>query len=265
MWNPARIPSRVTLVAFVATLWLVADRFPDAPESSAPSIEPVNPIVGDASFVDAFGRAPTGDDNEDLRVRTHLAFVEGALRSADVLFWPAHLQVARQRNLDLLRRYWQAGVFPQGEDPAHRRPTFIDDTGRRCAVAFLVEAASGTEVISRINRRFRNEPISAMDDAGLAAWLKSSGLTPLEVATIQPNYRGSREWERTFWRSRRMLEPFISTVSAVGTSMFRVSPEPKSCSRPSTSSTGCLPAERPSLAPTCRGGHFIAPACAGAA
>ena len=178
--------SGLTIAVFLAMLASV----------EKPSGDPINPVIGDESFRHTFDRSPTADDADLLRIRTHLAYVEQLLRAVDDSPLPADLRTARRRNLDLLRRYWEAALFPAGEDPDRRRPTFIDDDGRRCAVAYLVEASLGAAAVARINDRFRNAYIADMDDPALADWIAGSGLTHREVMTIQPSYSGYRDMHR---------------------------------------------------------------------
>ncbi len=195
--------SSVTIAGLLGS-WLVIGasheekaRFgPDAPDA-------VNEVIGDESFVATYGRRPTEHDPNLVRVRTHLAFVEHLLRSTDDSAMPAAARDARRRNLDLLRRYWQAELFPAGESDAGRQPTFIDDAGRRCAVAYLVEASAGTPAVDSINRRFRNAYIREIDDSALDAWIAGSGFTRREVMTIQPNYNRRWEWEHGKWEMER--------------------------------------------------------------
>lgn len=43
----------------------------------------INPLLGDASFVHTFGHAPSANADEDVRIATHLAYIEQLLRDAD--------------------------------------------------------------------------------------------------------------------------------------------------------------------------------------
>lgn len=197
-----------TLATFGALLLIAS---PPPTERRAPSpMTSINPLIGDVSFFAAYGRWPSADDDDELRVRTHLAYVEGRLRAIDDANLPGPLRAARRRNLDLLRAYWSAGVFPAGEAPAGRQPTFIDDDGRRCAVAALVEASAGAETVARINGRYRNGYIQQMRDGGLAAWIAGSGFTPEEVALIQPNYSGPRPRDVERWQVAADLDGFYA-------------------------------------------------------
>ena len=200
------VASTAMFAGFLGALAAVDVGSPDA----------INPVIGDDSFVEAFGRAPTIHDSNLVRVRTHLSYVERTLRAVDAAEMPAELRAARRRNLDLLKRYWQTAVFPAGEHPTHRQPTFVDDGGRLCAVAYLVEATAGTEVVDRINRRFRNANIADMDDPALDAWISRSGLTRREVMMIQPNYDPRfEEWDVTRWHLLADAQAFYRTPLAM--------------------------------------------------
>jgi len=194
------VASAATLAVFIASLIAVGSPESARSNPGAASVsDTINPVIGDESFLATYGRLPTADDANLLRVRTHLAYVEHRLRAVDDSALPAPLRAARRRNLDLLRRYWGAEMFPAGENPTGRQPTFIDDDGRRCAVASLVEATAGTAAVERINGRFRNALIAEMDDPALDVWIESSGFTRAEVMMIQPSYdfrNSAREIER---------------------------------------------------------------------
>jgi hypothetical protein len=182
---------RVVLVVVGVGVLFAASRGSD-PGAEAPAvgrpIAAVNGIIGDRSFVARFGREPTADDDELLRVGTHLAYVEGLLRARDVSGWASALRAERRRNLDRLAAYAAAGRFPAADTSVGRLPTIIDDGGRRCAVARLVEESAGTDVAVRLGLAFRKARISQIHDAGFDAWVASSGLAREELAMIQPEY-----------------------------------------------------------------------------
>src|SRR5512146_2609632 len=105
-------------------------------------IATINPVLGDTSFIRAFGRLPTPADDPTLRVATHLGYVASLLRDRDA---PApELRARRARLLDELDRYIAARRFPGNETDRGLLPSFVDPrTGARCAVAALVEATAG--------------------------------------------------------------------------------------------------------------------------
>lgn len=155
---------------------------------AGPEIAAINPVIGDASFVALHGRAPAATDDPTERIRTHLAFVEAALRGRDVAHLSPALRAARTRALDHLRAYWQRGEFPSSDARHGLLPTFVDDGGVRCAVAYLAEQALGAAPIEAINARYRNAYIAQIDAPALRAWAETSGLTGDELAMIQPAY-----------------------------------------------------------------------------
>jgi len=153
-----------------------------------PKGQAINPIIGDVSFMEKFGYMPDVTTNEDLRISTHLAYVEKLLRQKDVSNLSPELQNRRKHLLDLLNNYWTNGIFPRNYDHGNRRPCFIDKDGRICAVGYLVEQTAGRQVAEDINLRYKYEYVSAMNDKSVDSWIKNSGLTKEECAIIQPQY-----------------------------------------------------------------------------
>lgn len=149
----------------------------------------INSVLGDASFVAAFGRLPSHAVDEDLRIVIHLEYVERLLRGRDVHVLPWPLQQERLRNIEHLRAYRMHRIFPRNHDyPGERRPCFIDRDGRICAVGYLVEQSAGRDVAKRINSTFQYARIREMQSPDLQSWLAGSGLTLEEAAMIQPEY-----------------------------------------------------------------------------
>jgi hypothetical protein len=153
--------------------------------------EPVNAVLGDASFMALYGEAPGASASEDLRIRTHLQYVEELLRKATVTHLSSDQQRNRARILDHLHNYRLSGNFPRNYDhPGDRRPCFIDRDGNICAVGYLVEQTAGRELAEEINRHFQYAYISEMELPELANWVEASGLSLQECAMIQPQYQG---------------------------------------------------------------------------
>lgn len=149
----------------------------------------VNPILGDISFENKFGFKPDATTDNELRIRTHLEYVEHLLRNKDVGDLTAELQTNRNLMLDLLHQYWTNGVFPKNYDYAEqRKPCFIDKDGTICAVGYLVEQTTSRQVAENINSKFKYDEVLAMNDAVLEKWVSNSGLTKEECAMIQPTY-----------------------------------------------------------------------------
>jgi len=149
----------------------------------------VNPILGDISFEKTFGEKPTADVSNELRIATHLAYVENLLRQKELSHLPAALKEKRNHALNLLHQYTVNGVFPENVDfPGERKPCFIDQNGRICAVGFLLEQTVSREEAERINEKYQYEELLAMNDPSLDEWVASNGLTKEECAMIQPTY-----------------------------------------------------------------------------
>ncbi len=149
----------------------------------------INTLLDDISFIDKYGRQPTIDDDEDIRIHTHLEYVENQLRHADVSGLSADQQHNRQHLLALLRDYRERGIYPRNYDfPDERKPCFIDKDGRICAVGYLIEQTAGRKTAEAINRAYQYETIMEMNDPLVDNWIASSGLTKEECAMIQPGY-----------------------------------------------------------------------------
>jgi hypothetical protein len=174
----------IGLAAAAAAVVFLHHAFASHPRSP---VDAINAIVGDASFRETFGRDPSATTDEDLRIRTHLAYVLRELRSVPV---PAERRAARERNLERLERYIALGVFPRNlAGTVHgRTPNFLDASGRICAVGYLVREDLGPAAVAAINSRWQFARVEEMESAELAAWQATSGLTRRELAMIQPAY-----------------------------------------------------------------------------
>lgn len=152
----------------------------------------VNEVLGDQSFVARFGQSPAVDTPERLRIATHLAYVEKQLRihtpPSDIS--PA-LYARRHHMLALLRQYRLQAVFPSQSAFPGRRPHFIDEQGRLCAVGYLIAQTAGLPLAELVNARYRYAYLPEMTDLpALTSWVAQSGLTGRELAMIQPAYEG---------------------------------------------------------------------------
>jgi hypothetical protein len=149
----------------------------------------INPLLGDISFVDKFGHQPTATTDEDLRIKTHLEYVEILLRQKEVSNLTPEEQEKRKNILDLLHVYWTTGIFPRNYDHIDKRvPYFIDKDGKICAVGYLVEQTADRQSAEKINDIHKYDKLLAMNDHTLESWIRTSGLTKEECAMIQPTY-----------------------------------------------------------------------------
>ncbi len=163
-------------------------RQPDQSSALQP-VQPVNPVLGDESFKQAFGRLPDDGDPEELRIKTHLAFVERELRKNFPADLSGTVRQNREHLLNLLREYHEAGRFPSNYGyPGERKPCFIDRDGAICAVGYLIEQTSGRELAEKINIMHQYDYIKDMDMPELEEWIAQSGLSVEEYAMIQPQY-----------------------------------------------------------------------------
>jgi len=166
--------------------------------STAFARDGVNAVIGDDSWVARFGVVPDASADEDARLRVHLEYVEAMLRARVPDGLSEAQRAARAHNLDLLHAYVERGAFPRNHEVAGRRPHFIDDDGRICAVGYLIEQTAGRAAAEAINAAHEWDYIPEI--RGIEAWVAASGLTVEELATIQPGYS---------WRPRPVPPPPI--------------------------------------------------------
>lgn len=175
--------SKLLLIIFSATIIAGCNRMTNELDQS------VNMVIGDISFSETYGTLPNTETDENLRLQTHLRYVEKLLRSKDVQNLTIEQQENRRKMLDLLKEYWTAGVFPGNYDyPDQRIPCFIDKHGKICAVGYLIEQTAGRKAAEEINSKYKYEYLLAMNDPTVDSWIESSGLTKEECAMIQPAY-----------------------------------------------------------------------------
>jgi len=172
----------------------------------------VNAVLGDESYVKTFGALPDETASEQVRIESHLAYVEDLLRTQGVDGLTSQAREQRLILLDHLRVYREMGVFPQRQDAfPKRRPCFIDDAGNICAVGYLIEQTAGRELAERMNEKYQYAYLWDMQDDDLGEWVNSSGFSLKELAMIQPAYGGIST------PCRFDFEDFIGFVQAFNT------------------------------------------------
>lgn len=150
---------------------------------------PINQVLGDESYVAVMGQSPGANEDEQWRITLHLFYTEQLLRAKNIEGLSITQIANREGVLNLLREYWQAGIFPANYDYLNeRRPCFIDRNGNICAVGYLVEKTAGREVAEFINKQHQYEYIMQMNEPVVAAWAYENGLSLEECAMIQPAY-----------------------------------------------------------------------------
>jgi len=173
---------RIILILTTATLLWSCEKGPE-------SLHAVNSVLGDVSFIEKFGRRSGATTDENLRIRTHLEYVEKQLRHKDCSDLTEQLQQRRSQLLDFLHDYWTSNLFPRNYDYEGKRvPCFVDKDGRICAVGYLIERSVGRKVAEDINRKHKYERIINMNDPAVDEWISGSGLSKEECASIQPEY-----------------------------------------------------------------------------
>jgi hypothetical protein len=174
----------------------------------------VNPIIGDLSYLSKFGCLPDATTDNELRIRTHLEYVENLLRQKDVSGLSPELRANRSHMLDLLHEYWSAGVFPKNYDYyGQRKPCFIDNDNTICAVGYLVEQTAGRQVAEDINSIYKYDELLAMNDPTVEEWIAGSGLSSEECAMIQPTYG----WQQPIYiyPSKNYISPAYGISSSI--------------------------------------------------
>ena len=157
--------------------------------SSIDKSQTVNSILGDISYKSKFGHKPDVTTDNNLRIITHLEYVENLLRKKDVSNLSADLKTKRNHLLDLLHNYWTNGIFPKNYDyAAQRKPCFIDKDGNICAVGYLVEQTTSRKVAENISSKHKYDELLAMNNSTVDNWVLTSGLGKEECAMIQPTY-----------------------------------------------------------------------------
>src|SRR5687767_9772949 len=90
---------------------------------------------------------------EVLRLDHHFRAVEQELLTRDVSSLSAPQRAARLRTIEWLRQYREAAVFPHNHDDVGRRvPYFRDEHGTLCAMAYLIAASGGADIVNHIAR-----------------------------------------------------------------------------------------------------------------
>lgn len=160
----------------------------------------INAVLGDVSWWDTHKR-PLQTEDEDTRIRTHLAFVSGLLRAARPKLTPDQSS-RRAAALAVLETYVARGVFPRRTRDTHsgRRPRFIDDDGVHCAVGYLLAATGYEDLAARIDREDEYGHVLEMRFAALDRWAHKHGFSVLELAMIQPSYRSPIDADWVRWQ-----------------------------------------------------------------
>jgi hypothetical protein len=171
--------------------------FSFAPAGGVRADSSINAVLGDESWRAREGRDPDARDDSAERIRAHLRYVIDALRASV----PSDPTRARRRLalLDSLAGYAERARFPRNVRYPGRRPRFIDDRGRPCAVGYLVIESGHASLARRIREAHEYDYVDEIATgplgSELASWAGEHGFTARELAMIQPTY-GFEEIER---------------------------------------------------------------------
>gem|GEM_PF-6831824 len=127
------------------------------------------------------------DTHTDL-ISFHLGLVENELRENP----PKNLtekQIAnREKGLDILEIYQQAGKFPVNNHHSYTLPYFIDDFNTACAVGHIIRESGSADLAHKIAKEANYAFIENMHFPELPKWAKEMGFTVEELKWIQPTY-----------------------------------------------------------------------------
>jgi HEAT repeat protein len=154
--------------------------------------------------------APEADQATALQA--HYARAEAELRVADITHLNAEQRTARAAALDSLHEYWTSADFGRNDVMQEQRGvSFVDDGGRRCAVAYLLDATGETGLVEAVADTANHAYVLELSgNPDLVAWLDRVGLTMAEAARIQGPHSGS--WDPP----EPPIPPQMITAPAVG-------------------------------------------------
>lgn len=127
----------------------------------------------------------TQPDSADLSA--HYQRAERELRLADVSQLDPEQRTKRSLALDWLREYRENADFGRNTlFPGERKLYFVDPGGRRCAVAWLLDASGECELVERIAATNNHAYVAELaGSAELQSWLAEYGLSVEDAARIQ--------------------------------------------------------------------------------
>ena len=99
--------------------------------------------------------------------------------------WRALLAARRATNIARLQAYAQAGVFPRNLQQPGMLSLFLDDEGRPCAMAHLIQASGHADLVRQTAQENNHVQLGDVTEGPLLAWMLTSGLTQEEAALVQ--------------------------------------------------------------------------------
>ena len=129
-------------------------------------------------------------ENDNQRIQTHLRLVEETLRARELPGFSKKQLEKRTHNLDVLRNYGLAAIFPTNHYHPDRQPYFVDNFGVKCAVGYLIWQSGGQDLVHKISREnnfgYLGELATLYPEIG--HWATENGFTVAELGWIQPTY-----------------------------------------------------------------------------
>lgn len=132
---------------------------------------------------------PAQDIHNDVDyVRAHLTQVLKVLAAAPTEHLTSDQSATRSELIDVLAGYARQGRFPINYHRHERIPVFIDEHDTHCAVGFLMRHTGEEDMARRIAAANNYAWVREIDEPGLTAWQKTSGLSLDELKLIQGAY-----------------------------------------------------------------------------
>jgi len=108
--------------------------------------------------------------------------------------WRQHLAAERAVQIERLRSYASAGVFPVNDDQPGLLNIFMDEQGRRCGMAELIWQSGESALVWQTAQAHNDVRLGDVTDGPLVEWILTHGLTQEEVAFVQePDFFISNE------------------------------------------------------------------------
>lgn len=99
--------------------------------------------------------------------------------------WRAHLATQRALQIARLRAYAGNRVFPINDDQPGMLNIFMDEEGRRCAMAELIWQSGRADLVRTVSQTRNDLKLGEVSEGPLMDWILTSGLTQEEVAFVQ--------------------------------------------------------------------------------
>ena len=121
-------------------------------------------------------------------ISLHLDLVENELRENPPKNLTEKQLANREKGLDILKIYQQAGKFPINNHHNYTLPYFIDDFNTACAVGHIIRESGSTDLVHKIAKEDNYAFIEDMNFPELPNWANEMGFTVEELKWIQPTY-----------------------------------------------------------------------------